>query len=37
MAIFSVVAALLDEVWSYALGSALFFGWMITAAFPLAA
>jgi len=36
MAIFSVVAALLDEVWSYALGSALFFGWMITAAFPLA-
>ena len=37
MGIFSVVAALLDEVWSYALGSALFFGWMITAAFPLAA
>ena len=37
MAIFSVVAVLLDEVWSYALGSALFFGWMITAAFPLAA
>jgi pimeloyl-ACP methyl ester carboxylesterase len=37
MAIFSWAATLLDEVWSYALGSALFFGWMLAAAFPLAA
>jgi hypothetical protein len=37
MAIFSLTAALLNRVWSYALGSALFFGWMIAAAFPLAA
>ncbi|HEY9635098.1 MAG TPA: alpha/beta fold hydrolase [Coleofasciculaceae cyanobacterium] len=35
MAIFSLAASVLDEVWSYALGSALFFGWMIAAAFPL--
>jgi pimeloyl-ACP methyl ester carboxylesterase len=37
IAIFSSTAAWLDEVWSYALGSALFFGWMLAAAFPLAA
>lgn len=37
IAILSFAAAQLDEVWSYALGSALFFGWMIAAAFPLAA
>ena len=37
MAIFSFTAAWLDQVWSYALGSALFFGWMIAAAFPLGA
>ncbi len=37
MAIFSLTAALLNEVWSYALGSALFFGWMVAAAFPLGA
>jgi dienelactone hydrolase len=37
MAILSFTAALVDQVWSYALGSALFFGWMIAAAFPLAA
>lgn len=37
MAILSFSAALLNQVWSYALGSALFFGWMIAAAFPLAA
>lgn len=36
MAMFSFVAATLNEVWSYALGSALFFGWVIAAAFPLA-
>jgi hypothetical protein len=35
IAILSFAAALLDQVWSYALGSALFFGWMIAAAFPL--
>jgi hypothetical protein len=37
MAIFSLSATLLNEVWGYALGSALFFGWMIAAAFPLSA
>lgn len=37
MAILSFAAMQLDEVWSYALGSALFFGWMIAAAFPLTA
>jgi hypothetical protein len=37
MAIFTFTAASLNQVWSYALGSALFFGWMIAAAFPLAA
>lgn len=37
IAILSFAAGLFDEVWSYALGSALFFGWMIAAAFPLAA
>lgn len=35
MALFSYAAALLNE-WSYALGCALFFGWVIAAAFPLA-
>lgn len=35
MAIFSFAAAMLNEAWSYALGSALFFGWVIAAAFPL--
>ena len=34
--ILSYGAAQLNEVWSYALGSALFFGWMLAAAFPLA-
>jgi hypothetical protein len=37
MAIFSLTAASLDEVWSYALGSAFFFGWTLAAAFPLSA
>lgn len=36
MALFSYAAAMLKDVWSYALGCALFFGWVITAAFPLA-
>ncbi|HEY9847623.1 MAG TPA: hypothetical protein V6D03_15680, partial [Candidatus Caenarcaniphilales bacterium] len=37
IAIFSFTAAQVDEVWSYALGTSLFFGWMLAAAFPLAA
>jgi dienelactone hydrolase len=36
MALFSFAAALLNDEWSYALGSALFFGWVLAAAFPLA-
>nr|WP_290224852.1 alpha/beta fold hydrolase [Trichocoleus desertorum] len=36
MALFTYVAALLNNAWSYALGCALFFGWAIAAAFPLA-
>ena len=36
MALFSYTAAMLNEVWSYAIGCALFFGWVISAAFPLA-
>jgi pimeloyl-ACP methyl ester carboxylesterase len=35
-AMFSFVAAMLKPVWSYALGCALFFGWVLAAAFPLA-
>ncbi len=35
--IFSFAANLLDDVWSYSLGSTLFFGWMIATAFPLSA
>lgn len=35
MAMFSYIAAMLKEVWSYAVGCALFFGWVITAAFPM--
>jgi dienelactone hydrolase len=37
VAIFSLAAAQLNGVWSYALGSTLFFGWVIAAAFPLIA
>lgn len=37
LAIFSFAAAQLNQAWSYALGSALFFGWMLTVAFPLTA
>jgi pimeloyl-ACP methyl ester carboxylesterase len=37
MAIFSFAATFLNQVWSYALGCALLFGWMIAAAFPLGA
>ncbi|MBW4575903.1 MAG: alpha/beta fold hydrolase [Aphanothece sp. CMT-3BRIN-NPC111] len=36
IAIVSFAASQLNEVWSYAIGSALFFGWAIAAAFPLA-
>ena len=36
MALFAYAAALLNNPWSYALGCALFFGWAIAAAFPLA-
>jgi hypothetical protein len=35
MAICHLAAAQLNEAWSYALGSAMFFGWMLAAAFPL--
>jgi len=37
MALFAIAAALVNESWGYALGSALFFGWMIAAVFPLVA
>lgn len=33
--ILSFAAVMLNDVWSYALGSALFFGWVLAAAFPL--
>lgn len=36
MALFSYTAAMLNDAWSYAIGCALFFGWVISAAFPLA-
>lgn len=36
MAMFSYIAAMLNEAWIYAIGSALFFGWVLAAAFPLA-
>ncbi|MBD2085952.1 lysophospholipase [Trichocoleus sp. ST-U3] len=36
MGIFSFAGSQLNNVWSYALGSALFFGWASAAAFPLA-
>ncbi|PMB52274.1 alpha/beta hydrolase [Fischerella thermalis CCMEE 5201] len=36
MLIFSFAANLLNEPWSYAIGSAVFFGWILAAAFPLA-
>ncbi len=37
LAIFSFAAAQLNQAWSYALGSALLFGWMLTVTFPLTA
>ncbi|KAB8317840.1 alpha/beta hydrolase [Tolypothrix campylonemoides VB511288] len=36
MSIFSYVASLFAEPWSYGIGSALLFGWILAAAFPLA-
>ncbi|WP_017314686.1 alpha/beta hydrolase [Mastigocladopsis repens] len=36
MGIFSYAASLFEEPWSYAIGSALLFGWILAAAFPLA-
>ncbi|BAY66624.1 hypothetical protein NIES22_67680 (plasmid) [Calothrix brevissima NIES-22] len=35
MAIVSFCSALLNNPWSYALGSSLFFGWVLASAFPL--
>lgn len=37
IAILSLVAGLLNEVWVYAIGSAFFFGWLLAAGFPLSA
>lgn len=37
MGILSLVAGLLNRAWIYALGSALFFGWLLAAGFPLSA
>lgn len=37
MAILAFSAAQIKESWSYAIGSAIFFGWTLAAAFPLAA
>ncbi|WP_249071197.1 alpha/beta fold hydrolase [Argonema antarcticum] len=37
MAILSFAASQVKETWSYAIGSAIFFGWTIASAFPLAA
>lgn len=35
MGILSLVAGLLNQAWAYAIGSALFFGWLLAAGFPL--
>lgn len=37
MGILSLVAGLLNQSWVYAIGSALFFGWLLAAGFPLSA
>lgn len=37
MGILSLVAGLMNRVWIYAIGSALFFGWLLAAGFPLSA
>lgn len=35
-AIMAIAGAAIDRPWSYALGNALFFGWLLVAVFPLA-
>lgn len=35
--ILSLAAGLLNQAWSYAIGAALFFGWLLAAGFPLSA
>nr|WP_228035753.1 alpha/beta fold hydrolase [Oculatella sp. LEGE 06141] len=37
LGILSLVAGLLNRAWVYAIGSALFFGWLLAAGFPLSA
>jgi pimeloyl-ACP methyl ester carboxylesterase len=37
MGILSLIASLLNRAWVYAIGSALFFGWLLAAGFPLSA
>jgi dienelactone hydrolase len=37
MGILALVAGLLNRAWVYAIGSALFFGWLLAAGFPLSA
>lgn len=37
MGILSLVAGFLNRAWVYAIGSALFFGWLLAAGFPLSA
>jgi pimeloyl-ACP methyl ester carboxylesterase len=37
MGILSLIAGLLNQAWVYAIGSALFFGWLLAAGFPLSA
>lgn len=36
LALMSIAGAAFDRPWSYALGNALFFGWLLVAVFPLA-
>lgn len=37
MGVLSLIAGLLNQAWVYAIGSALFFGWLLAAGFPLSA
>jgi pimeloyl-ACP methyl ester carboxylesterase len=36
LALMTVIGSAIDRPWAYAVGNALFFGWMLTAVFPLA-
>jgi hypothetical protein len=36
LAVMSIAGAAFDRPWSYAIGNALFFGWLLVAIFPLA-